>query len=142
MTQTPKLSAEQSASPDSPDLEGKKEDSSSRPGPSPWDVPEWLIDAWKSGQNLVGARDEELFAKIGKCELSMMNHQNPDREEYGLPLSWNWWYYASLLAVAGRRSAMQFLMENDSNFRAEREAHLARARANWKARRAGWRTSE
>lgn len=142
MTQTPKLSAEQVASPDSPDLEGKKADSPSRPGPSPWDVPEWLIDAWRSGQRYAGTKDEELYAKIGELEINMMNHQNPDREEYGLPLSWNWWYYASLLAVAGRRSAMQFLMDNDPNFRAEREAHLARARANWKARRASWRTSE
>ena len=100
------------------------------------------MDAWKSGQRYVGTGDEELFAKIGKFELSMIRHQDPNSEESGLPLSWNWWYYASLLAVAGRRSAMQFLMENNSTFRAEREAHLARARANWEARRASWRTSK
>lgn len=100
------------------------------------------MDAWKSGQNYVGAPDEELFAKIGQFELSLIRHQDPNSEESGLPLSWNWWYYASLLAVAGRRSAMKFLMKNDPNFRAQREAHVARARAKWDARRASWRTSE
>ena len=91
-------------------------------------MPDWLIDAWMSGQNYASRSHEELLREIARREKSQMKAKlNGIAEEEPEPY-WNWWFYASLLAIAGKRQASAQLRESDPEYRKLADAVQAQAR--------------
>lgn len=104
----------------------------------PFAVPEWLMDAWRSGQNYTTRSDDQLFNEIAVREKKMMRARLSGGSSSDPQPYWDWWFYASLLAIAGRRSASASLKESDSEYRELWDRVQAQARQRFEERRA-WR---
>lgn len=103
-----------------------------------YSVPEWLMDAWLSGQNFTSRSDEQLFEEIAVREKRIMRARLIEESPSDPQAYWDWWFYASLLAIAGRRSASAALKASDSEYRALSESVQDAARRRWDEARA-WR---